>query len=81
MALRVETQWSAEFKCDIPVQIVCGACGEWRALSTLTAVLVAHDQNAARDPAYRPEDTDSTWIRQSEDRTTQSRPGRARGEA
>ena len=65
--IHVEAEWDAALALEIPVRVVCDSCGEARALSTITAVLVAHDQNAAHDPAYRPEDTDSTWIRQSEE--------------
>ena len=63
--LHIETEFDHGF--EIPVRIVCSACGEARALSTITAVLVAHDQGAARDPDYRPEDSESVWILQTED--------------
>lgn len=66
-AFHVDTEWNAGLGLEVPVRIACDVCDEGRALSTITAVLVAHDQNAAHDPAYKPEDTDSTWIRQSEE--------------
>jgi hypothetical protein len=65
--IHVEAEWDAELALGLPVRVVCDSCGEARALSTITAVLVAHEQAAALDPDYRPEDSESVWIRQTED--------------
>jgi hypothetical protein len=66
-AIHVETERDAALAPELPVRVVCDSCGEARALSTITAVLVGHEQAAARDPDYRPEDSESVWIRQTED--------------
>jgi hypothetical protein len=65
--MHVETQWDAGLGLEVPVRVACDVCGASRALSTPQAVLVGHEQAAAHDPVHRPEDTDSIWIRQSED--------------
>ncbi len=39
--MHVETEWSAALALEVPVRVVCDLCGEARALSTTTAVVVA----------------------------------------
>jgi len=67
--MHVETKWDPEFERDIPVQIICAACGAARALSTPIAVLVAAGQSVVCDP----EDSDSIWIRQCDEFKTSHR--------
>ncbi len=51
--LHVEAEWDAALALEVPVRIICDACGEARALSTTTAVVVANGQSGVSDEDFR----------------------------